>query len=434
VLQALAHDGLVPRALKRTSRTGQPKIATWVTGAIAIAAVALGDLNAVGRWVTIFFLTLYVMINLAAALEQLAGDPYYRPTIKVPWLVSLAGGLGAVVVMFLISPVACIAAVALEHILYLFLRRRALKSSWGDVRVGIWTAIARLSLLKLRELTWHPRNWRPQILLFTSNPASRIGLVRLATWFNQNRGVVNVCQLVQGDLESEEVHLSAWLKEMDEALMNHGLVGFSKVGVVSDLASGIINTAQSSGFAGLQANTVMFGWPDNQKGLAKLLRVMGTLAKIELSTIIARLPTFQGPVNRKRIDVWWRGKQRNGDLMLLLAHLLSLNHDWRDSRIFLRTMVDQKYEVEPMADILRNLIGEVRIKAEPDVILRSPNATFMDTMHQASKNTDVVFLGLKMPKDDEMEEYAGTLFDLATGPSSCIMVRNAGPYRGELIS
>jgi hypothetical protein len=35
--------------------------------------------------VTILFLTLYVTINLAAALENLVGDPSFRPTIRAPW-------------------------------------------------------------------------------------------------------------------------------------------------------------------------------------------------------------------------------------------------------------------------------------------------------------------------------------------------------------
>ena len=60
-------------------------IATWMSGAIALAAVALGGLNAVAQFVTILFLTLYVTINMASALESLVGDPSYRPTIKVPW-------------------------------------------------------------------------------------------------------------------------------------------------------------------------------------------------------------------------------------------------------------------------------------------------------------------------------------------------------------
>lgn len=434
VLQALAQDGLAPKILARTSKTGQPTVATWVTGAMALAAVGLGDLNAVGRWVTIFFLTLYVMINLAAALEKLAGDPYYRPTIKVPWGLSLLGCMGAILVMFLINPLACVLALLLEHILYLSFRRRVLKSSWGDVRVGLWTAIARFSLMQLQNLTWHPRNWRPQILVFTSNPINRLDLVRLATWFNQNRGVVTVCQLIQGDLEKADIHLPDWCHDMDQILLDNGLVGFSTASIVRDLESGIINTAQANGFAGLQANTVMFGWPDNREGIMRLLRTMRTLERIDLSTVIARLPHPQGPDRRRRIDIWWRGSQRNGDLMLLLAHLITLNSDWNDSQIFLRTMIQSQDAYASMAENLRLLVRETRIRAEVDVIVKRADITFAQTMHQESRDTDLVFLGLKMPADDEIEEYAQTLLELAVGPTSYIMVRNTSPYRGKLIA
>ena len=66
-------------------------------------------------------------INLASALESLVGDPSYRPTIRVPWYVSLLGSIGAIVVMFLISPWACLAAIVLESALYAHLRRRAMR-------------------------------------------------------------------------------------------------------------------------------------------------------------------------------------------------------------------------------------------------------------------------------------------------------------------
>ena len=125
-------------------------------------------------------LTLYVTINIAATLEKLAADPSYRPTINVPSAVSLAGAFGAAWVMFLISPLACVAAVSLELALYIYMSRRALEGSWGDARVGILNAAARLVLIKLRGLRMSARNWRPQIMLFTANPGNRVGLVRMA--------------------------------------------------------------------------------------------------------------------------------------------------------------------------------------------------------------------------------------------------------------
>lgn len=434
VLQALARDGLAPKIFGKTNRSGQPMIATWVTGIIAILAVSLGDLNAVGRWVTIFFLTLYVMINLAAALEKLAGDPYYRPTIHTHWIFSLTGSAGAVAVMFLISPPVCVSAIAIVMVLFLFLRRWTLKSSMGDVRIGLWTAIARFSLLKLHHLTWHPRSWRPQILLFASNPVNRLGLVKLATWFNQNRGVVTIYRLVQGDLSEEEVPIPDDHMDLEETLLDHGLVGFCKASVVRDIESGIIDIAQANGFAGLQANTAMFGWPDDRQGLERLLRIMRILERLDLSTIIARLPDLEGPFLRRRIDIWWRGKQRNGDMMLLLSHLLSLNAEWRNATIYIRTIINSEKNKEAMRERLESFISDLRINAEPDLIFNNEKLEFAEIMNRESKNTDVTFLGLKLPEEDGLKGYADSLFEMARGNSSFIFVRNASPYRGKLIS
>jgi amino acid transporter len=234
VLQALATDGLAPGFMARLSRTGQPMVATWVSGAIALAAVLLGGLNDVAKFVTILFLTLYVTINLSAAFERLSGDPSFRPTIKVPWLISLLGSLGAVVVMFLISPVACVAALTLELLLYLYLRSRSMQKRWGDVRAGLWLALTRVALLQLRMHEKDPRNWRPHILLFVGDTTKRIGLVRLANWFNQNRGIVTACRLVEGDLDHLAPEADRLLAEMDADLHQEGLQVFSEVNIVSD--------------------------------------------------------------------------------------------------------------------------------------------------------------------------------------------------------
>lgn len=433
VLQALANDGLAPRVLGRTSRTGQPTIATWATGAMALAAVLLGDLNAVGRWVTIFFLTLYVTINLAAAVESLVKDPSYRPTIRVPWFVSLAGSVGAIVVMFLVNRWACITAIGLEAMLYLYLRRKAMRSAWGDVRAGFWTAIARFSLLQLRTREEQARNWRPNILLFTANPANRMGLVRMANWFNQNRGIVTVCQVVEGDLASDEVDIQGRVGAIDQALEGEQLVAFSEVAVVPEFEAGVVGIAQANGFAGLQSNTLMFGWPGRAQGLATLLRVTRTVARLRRSVVFARLPNADGPASHEHIDVWWRGRQHNGDLMLLLAHLLSLNPEWRMAKVTVRTIVPSEQERDPMRKRLRELVREARIDAHTDVIVRPEDEPLEQAMFRASRKADVVFLGLNIPEPGQEQAYAERLVALSEGFHAAIFVRNNGPFAGELI-
>ncbi len=435
VLQALAADGIAPRFLSRTSRDGQPTVATWVSGAIALAAVALGDLNAVGRWVTIFFLTLYVTMNMVAAIEGLVGDPSYRPTIRVPWWLSMAGAVGAIAVMFLISPLACLGAVGLEVLLYGYLRRRSLEASWGDVRAGLWIAVARFALLQLRKVTRKARNWRPHILLFTANPASRIGLVQMANWFQQNRGVVTVCQVVEGDLRTGADYAVDERREaMERALDEAGLTAFSEVSIVPDFETGIVGIVQANGFAGLQSNTVMFGWPSTSAGLARVLGLVRTMSHLHMSTILVKLPDgHMVPEGRARVDVWWRGRQHNGDLMLLLAHLLTMNPEWRQAAVRVRSVVESQDQVPDMTRRLEKMIRDARIRAVPDVLVPGGFESTGEFIRVESRGADVVFLGLKVPAPGEEEALAGRLMDMAGDHNVTIFVRNAGPFAGELL-
>lgn len=433
VLQALASDGLAPKLFSRLSRTGQPTVATWISGIIALSAVALGGLNEVARFVTILFLTLYVTINFSASLEKLVGDPSYRPTINVPWYISLIGSLGAVFVMFLISPIACIVAIILELSLYSYLRSRSLHKRWGDVRAGLWIALARFSLIKLRTHSSDPRNWRPQILLFAGDADKRIGLIRLANWFNQNRGLVTVCQLIVGDLKQENIEIDEKRQEINRALDHEGLIAFGDVNIVSDYENGVINVVQANGIANLQSNTVMFGWSRKSSRLESMLRIMRAVSRAGKSTIIAHLNWAHEPGQEKRIDIWWRGKQYNGDMMLLLAYLLNLNREWRDAKIIVRTIVESEQNRGEINVSLSELITETRIQAETEVIMKPKNQSVSDIINNYSRSADVVFLGLMEPKPGEESNYAERMNELVSGLNTTIFVRNAGKFAGDLI-
>ena len=433
VLQALAGDGLAPRFLARLSPSGQPTIATWISGAIALGAVVLGGLNAVAQFVTILFLTLYVTVNISAAIEKLVGDPSYRPTIAVPWFVSLIGSIGAVVMMFLINPWACVAAVILEVNLYLFLRRRALRQQWGDVWAGLWLALARFALLNLRSQSRDPRNWRPHILLFAGDPVKRLNLVRLAAWFNQNRGVVTVCQLIVGDLKDKHHDAELRRQEMEKDLEEAGLVAFANVNVVESFESGVIDVTQANGIAGLRSNTVMFGWPRRLERLESQLKIMRAVSNAGKSAVIARVKWANEPGRQKRIDLWWGGRQNNGDLMLLFAYLLSLNPEWHDARIVIRAIARSEEERLEQETGLRALLPEIRINAETQIIVKPPDQTLAEVIQSTSRDAAVVFLGLMEPEAGTEAEYANRLADLVEPLNTVIFVRNAGEFAGRLI-
>ena len=433
VLQALAKDGLAPAFLARVSKTGQPMIATWISGALALAAVALGGLNAVAQFVTILFLTLYVTINLSAAAEKWAADPSYRPTIKVPWQISLLGAIGAIAVIFLINPWAGFAALILEMALYLYLRRRSLQRRWGDARAGVWMSLARFALIRARSLGSDARNWRPNVLVFVGDAEKRIGLVRLANWFTENRGVVTAFRLMEGDLTEDHVAIESERAQMERALAERGLTGFCEIGVVPDFERGAIAIVQASGIAGLRSNTVMAGWPSKPGRLEAWLRIVRAVSRAGTSTILARLKWAHEPGQEKRIDLWWGGLQNNGDMMLLLAHLLSLNPEWRDSRIVVRSIARDEHEREAQAKSVEALLAEVRIEADTEVIMKPAGKTVADVIHEQSSDADVVFLGLRDPEPGNEEEYARRMEELTAGLNTTLFVHSAGSFAGKLI-
>jgi hypothetical protein len=60
---------------------------------------------------------------------------------------------------------------------------------------------------------------------------------------------------------------------------------------------------------------------------------------------------------------WWSGMQHNGDLMLLLAHLITRNPEWRDARIRVLSVASNEHMKANTERYLEWLIPEFRISA-----------------------------------------------------------------------
>ncbi|MBN1505012.1 MAG: Na-K-Cl cotransporter [Candidatus Eisenbacteria bacterium] len=436
-LQALARDGLAPRFLgTRTGDWRELAPGIGVSLAVAIAAVFLGNLNAVATVVAMFFLTVYGTINIAAAVEALSGDPSWRPRIKAPWFVSLAGGAMCAVTIFLISPLAGVVAILVEVVLWSVLSRRESTTTWGDVRRGMYETLIRWTLIRLAHRPMSPRNWRPHILVFVSDLARHLELVRFGNWLSQGRGVVTACQLVVGDLLDRDVDVVGIQSDMQRVLDREGLLAFADAGVVRDVVDGIVDVAQANGMAGMESNTVMLGWPKEKELLAEFLRAMRRLERLKKSLIIGRIRPFdpnpRAEVGRT-VHLWWGGLQRNGDLMLLLAYLLTRNPEWRGARVRLITVASNELTKAQAELSLKSLIPEIRMEVGPRVIVKPAATSVQELIRAESSAADVVFMGLATPPVGQEEAYAGRLTELAEGLPTVFFVKNASMFMGRLM-
>jgi amino acid transporter len=436
-LQAMAMDGLAPRFLApQGADSGGVTAGLVVSLAISLGAVLLGDLNAVAPVVTMFFLTVYGMVNLVAALESLSGDPSWRPRLNVPWPLALAGGLGCFAVMILIHPLAAIAAIAIEILLWVGLTRREQRAGWGDVRRGVYESLIRWSLIRLSQRSMTARNWRPHVIVFADDVARRLDLVRFATWFSQERGVVTVCQLVVGDLLTSELDVDADRRRIQTLLDREGLTAFGEVDIVPDVIEGMTDVAQANGIAGLTSNTILLGLPREGERLAEFLQVVTRLERLHKSVVIGRVePELKPRTGQDReIHVWWGGLRQNGDLMLLLAHLLTRNPGWRRAKIRLLSLASTPLMKERTEAYLAKFLPEIRMSAEADVMLLPEDRTVREIIHEKSARADVVFLGLRVPDSKEQQaDHAQRLLEMASALRTVFFVKNSSLFVGKLV-
>jgi hypothetical protein len=167
ILQACSLDGITPRLFARgAGPANEPRRAVLVTFVIALAGILIGELDAIARVVSMFFIMTYGFLNLSCALESWASTDF-RPDFRIPRWVSLLGAATCFITMIQLDVLAMLLATVAMVGGFVWLKRRQLTLDEGDTWDGIWASVARASLAKLAARTRHARNWRPSLLTFS---------------------------------------------------------------------------------------------------------------------------------------------------------------------------------------------------------------------------------------------------------------------------
>ncbi len=424
VLQALARDGILPAWLRflgqGSGEEDEPRTATIVTLGFVLIAVAVGDLNLIAPVLSMFFLTTYLVLNLAAGIESFLRSPSFRPSFKVHWFFSLLGVIGCLAVMFLIDPLSTVMAAVIVFAVYIWLERRELESAWGDVRQGMWMALVRMGVMQL-SYTPDSKNWRPHILTFSGAPTKRWHLIELASTFTHNRSFFTVCTVLPTGSRnpSQCDEMEATLREY---LEKRGLQGFVRVVTASDPFVGAEQLVNSYGIGPLVPNTVLLGDSQSLERRDSYCQMIIQLHKAQRSVIIFRDADESYFTRHKRIDVWWGGLNANGGLMLILAYLLRTSIEWRGAEINLKLMVNDEMAAQAARSNLNNLVQQLRMGATPRVII-SDGKSFPEILRQHSKRADLVCLGMAIPKEDEnYSQYYEKMQKIAEGLPPTIFV------------
>jgi len=429
-LQALAWDGLAPRFAGRGyGPANEPRIGTAITFTIALLGILLGNLDAIAPVLTMFFLATYGFTNLACGLERWAASPSFRPDFVVPAGVGLFGALACFYVMSIISLPAMLLAMVCCAGIFIVTQRRSLESDYGDARFGIWSALARASLLNLQRAEFHPRNWRPNLIIFGGDALRRRYLLEFGSSLVQNRGVVTYFQIIEGDvaeLTEERKALTSAAQERHAEFTN----AFFRVDIAASFYEGALAAAQSYGVGRYEANTVMLGWSGRPERSQQYTRLLADLVALDRSLLVLRYDPDRGWGERKEIHVWWGGLAGNGGLMLLVAWLLNGERHWRDARVQVLTVVDDIEQRRTAEDQIVQVLAAARLNARPRVLMRG-DREISEIMTTESGDADLAIVGFSLPDPERAEEFVNRTNALLDGLPSTVLVHSARGFDGE---
>ncbi len=423
VLQALARDGILPRSLhwlgNGSGPQDAPRAGTLVTLGLALVAVWFGNLNIIAPVLTMFFLTTYGVLNISAGIEKLIQSPSFRPLFKVHWSLSLLGAAGCFGVMFLINPVATVVAVLVVLAMFLLLERQGLEAAWGDVRMGIWLALTRAGLLRLKKQV-DPRNWRPHLLVLSGAPMKRWHLLELASSITHNRGILNVATVLGTPSVSLE-RKRALESGIRDFLSKRGIESLVRVVSADDPFAGSEVLVETYGLGTLVPNTILLGDNLDPDHRARYCRMVERFYFARKNVIIVREDELRGYGDRRTIDIWWGGLQGNGALMLILAYLLQSSIRWQRARVRLKMVVPSEDAAREARKNLEVMAERTRTGAEPHVLV-SNGKHFFDILEDSSSDADLVLMGIARPEEGGFEEYYAALRDRTDGLPSTLFV------------
>ncbi|KAJ1374249.1 hypothetical protein KIN20_036898 [Parelaphostrongylus tenuis] len=226
VFQAVCKDRLFPKIgyfAKGYGKNEEPRRAYLLTFIIAMAMIAIGDLNAIAPIISNFFLASYALINYACFDASFADSP--------GWL-------------------------------HLFQTKPDV--NWGSSTQAHSYKNALSGMIKLSNTEEHVKNYRPQLLVLCGNAASRPSLVDFANSITKGSSLM-ICGYVVPYNPSDRVYsvMRKLERQLSEWLRKRRVKSFYASVANCSLRAGAQSLLQVCGLGKLRPNIVLIGFKTN---------------------------------------------------------------------------------------------------------------------------------------------------------------------------
>ncbi len=439
ILQSLASDRIFPLLTffaKGHGPTSNPRRAVALSLVIALGTVAVGNLNAIAPIVSMFFLISYGLLNYATYFEARAASPSFRPRFRFfDRRVSLTGTFVCFGAMLAINAVAGGIALVLLMAIHQYLRRVDRPQRWTDSNTAFHFQRAKESIAAMRTEVPNARSWRPQILAFSADHRRRERLLDFASWLEGSSGMTAMVEIIVGEGAVKRRDREHRQRDLEAEIGNSGFDVHARAVLAPDAMEALPVIVQSFGLGPLRANTVLFGWPENDDPhhLGAYSQAVREVQRLGVNVVNmlsdeerwARLGAIEPRL--RRIDVWWQGDDASR-LALLSAYLFTRTKAWAQGTIRVLSIPDTSTDPEVHEQAIRDLLHEARISATVHCAPQADIAAIVDLSSDAA----FVLVPVTMRRGDFSGPFGLTTADLLVRLPSTAAILAGAPV--ELIT
>lgn len=365
ILFALGKKGIIPKGnrISKLSRRGEPVTAMLITTLVVIIGISLRNLNTVAPLLTMFFMITYAMVNVVALIEQSLGLPSFRPSIKIPIYVPLLGALGSITVMFVISPLVAILALIAIVIFYFYLVKLNIKSTSGDSRSGLFTALAEWATKKTTQLNpkREVRSWRPDLMLPILYPREIRTAFKLIESIVHPQGSIKIVTLKHED-KAEQKRLLEFIPQVEHKFREIN-IPISSTSVDNPNFNEAINISmQALNAAFFKPNTLFLAIDSKQTNLDRYNELLNDIRKNQYGAIYFIPFASASLAIQNTISLWidelpnhWDEQfdAGNNDMAILLSILIANNWEGHIDVYLSDSIQVDAFQLESFRDMIR---------------------------------------------------------------------------------
>lgn len=422
ILQALGQERLLPRSAWFARRTagGEPRNAFILTAVIALAAIALRDLNVLAPIITLFFLITYGTINVVVVVEQTLDLPTFRPTLRVPRIVPAIGALGCIFAMVIVNALFTIIAVTVILGIMVALLRRRLDTPFSDVRSDMFAALSQWAGRQAKSSRQSAeRGWRPRVLAPVVDSGDLDPALTFLRDLTYPKGTVKLVG-VKGGPRVKADELAGASEQLSRQQVATTWSVLDDPGGGTGMAAAV--RAPGSGLS--RSNIVFVRFPLDQPDLGHVGRVIEEAHERDLGVVMLATGPGGRLGGRGVVNLWIREQSPDWEVSTNLQHshlaiLLSykLVRNW-GGNLNLVTAVSDPAQAEAADAYLHGLVELARLPGPPGVHVLG--AGFLDALSIAPRADLNVFA---LPPDVDFDLVRRVI---GGADSPCAFVRDSG--------